>query len=168
MELVEFIRLVHIQIWPCDRRAQYRNNGDCLSSPHLEAVQLSFSLYVSGASDTLSLCHCPFTGAQSEYLQARVFVWALKRTPVFLVAFHLTWMDRALLVFTARYFVGSSSQHKAETPHSSGGNSEAEISLSILNHHTWVWVQPILHIHPSYKSQHGLFFIFLVIGIFFS
>lgn len=121
MELVEFIRLVHIQIWPCDRRAQYRNNGDCLSSPHLEAVQLSFSLYVSGASDTLSLWHCPFTGAQSEYLQARVFVWALKRTPVFPVAFHLTWMDRSLLVFTARYFVGSSSQYKAETLTPKGG-----------------------------------------------
>lgn len=75
MELEEFIRLVQIQIWPCGRRAQFRNNGDCLSSPHLEATQLGFSLYVSGGPDTLPFCHCPFARAQSECLQARVFVW---------------------------------------------------------------------------------------------
>lgn len=74
MELVESIMLGKIQIWPCGRRAQYRNNGNCLSSPHLEALKLSFSLYVSGAPDTLSFCHCPFIRAQSKCLQARAFM----------------------------------------------------------------------------------------------
>lgn len=56
MEPAKFIRPMLIQIWLCGesitqptyllhgKRAQLRDNGNCLSSPHPEPTQLSLSL----------------------------------------------------------------------------------------------------------------------------
>lgn len=51
---------------------------------------------------------------------------------------------------------------------SSGGTSATNISLQIISSTHRVWDQPILHLHPSYKSQYGFFFKPLVVGLPFS
>lgn len=56
----------------------------------------------------------------------------------------------------------------AGTPSSSGDTSAAEISLPILNLHTWMWGQPILHLYPSYQFQCEFFCIALFIRLLFS
>ena len=56
----------------------------------------------------------------------------------------------------------------AGTPCSSTGTSAPKLCLPVYNHHTWVWDQPFLLLHPFFQSQCGCFFIFTVIGLLFS
>ena len=46
--------------------------------------------------------------------------------------------------------------------------SNTKIPLPIFTHHTGVWDQPVLRLHPSYKSQCGFLFNSLGVGLPFS
>lgn len=50
MELVEFTRLTHNQVWPHGEMVQHRDNGSHPSSPCPEVTQLSCSLYIFGTT----------------------------------------------------------------------------------------------------------------------
>ena len=120
---------------------------------HLEAEQFSSSLYVSGvfqaAAPALEL-----RGSESESMHG-----PFKRDSR---SFHLP-QTEFLLFFTARSYGDISPWCGVRTPCSS-----AAISLLIFIHHSWVWDQPVLHLHPFYQSWCGFFFNSVVTGLPFS
>lgn len=122
----------------CGGRTQHRVNG----GPFPEATQLNFSM---------SLACFPFVEDGCECLWMSVCVQAL-RAAGFPVARCLS-RTQTLLIFIAKLTWGSlflELEPWAGTPPSLMGTSEAEISLKILNHHTWVWGQPVSHLCLSY------------------
>lgn len=79
----------------------------------------------------------------------------------------------SLPTFTARCFVGFSSWCWCSwqgslvwglAPSFFRGASAAELSLLVLNRHTWVWGQPFSCLCLSYHSLRGFFFTSLVMG----
>lgn len=97
------------------------------------------------------------------------------RIPVSPAARHHT-RTECLLMFTAGYF-GDSSSHTgglgweawcwAGTPHSSVGSLQPGCSSQLLTV-TWLLRQSVLHLCPSYQSQHGFCISLVVGGVLFS
>ena len=125
----------------CGGRAQHRDNG----GPCPEATQLSFSLFLS--------CMLPLCWRLGQVpVNECVWVQALNMAAGFPVALCLT-RTQTPPIFIAKLPWGSlflELEPWAGTPPSLMGTSAAEISLKILNYHTWVWGQPVSHLCLSY------------------
>lgn len=159
------------------RKAQQRDNGGCPSSPHTEDIQLSLSLYILG----ISWAAIPPLEPRGECLGARESVWGpLKRMPG--ISSHLSsFLKDGILflwLFSQSGVVGASlpstgaldygAWRGAESLCSSGGAYAAEISLLILNCHTWLWGQPISCFQSSFQFQCSFYFVSPVTGVLFS
>lgn len=70
-----------------------------------------------------------------------------------------SWLDVVGVPFPTTGSLGWGVQYGAATPCSAGRISVDEVTLLIP---MWVWDQPFLHLHSSYKSWHGFFSIFSV------
>lgn len=138
----------------CKRKTPQRDIGGYSSSPVFEATQHCLSLYNWHPSS-----HHSSSRAQDVYLSASLCASSFKSMPGFPVAFFLTRAE-SLLISTTRGYVGSSSQHGVETPHSSGCWDNPSIFSTVL---IWVWSQLVSFFIFSYQSQCGFFCISLII-----
>lgn len=159
----------------------HRLHGRRLNTGTMMAVSPAFALK---SQNSVSFCmspsppNCsPSTGAQSECLKVSEYVCRLlKRTPVFPAAFNLTRMvgipdDFCSHMLWGLLFLAFLLQDWEPGVGPRPLTLQARLPqlrfLLILNHHTWVWQQPISHLCPSYQSQ-GIFFISLDIRLLFS
>lgn len=128
--------------WLCEKMAHHKDNDGCPSSSCPDSSQFFFSGVPQvavplleprvSACDQVNWCIGPLKGCL-DFQHPLISPKWIKFPPT----------------FTARSCGGSISQNW--TLHCSGGISAIEISLLILNHHTWVWGQPVC-ICPSYQS----------------
>lgn len=147
--VLELIRFMKIQIWPCGGRAQYRDNGSCppLPSPYSHTTQLLPILLwcTPSASNPLSLLFpsppptspCPLAGAQGECLWVSLCTGPLRRHLCFQQPlFHpkrwnfcwLSYSDVICVLFPSTGILGSGAWGGSGTPGLWGGPSVAEIS----------------------------------------
>ena len=129
---------------------------------------------VSSCTSLVPMSCCLSAGAWGESLWESESIHEPFKGHLFPAGFSLTWMDKVPVDFYSQILLGLLFLALVLQPGEPGWGCDALLQRGyfgdihpVLNHHTWVWGQSVLHLCPSYQFPCG-FLTALVIGHLFS